>query len=130
MAVEKRNLFSDSVPSPSAGDGGPGYSAIAPSDRLNTSHGLDSAISRSRGHEDQYRLAQHQSTGVKPAGSSGFGLQGDVDSGFWTNETPAVPADSNEQSATTTGGSDRFVLRKGGADDQTDSGQSGGRVLL
>ncbi len=107
MAVEKRSLFSDSTPTPRAGDGGPGYSAIAPSDRLDTTGGLDSAISRSRGHEDQYRLAQHQSSGVKPGGSSGFGLQGDVKSGFWTNGS--VPADSNDQPETTTGGTDRLV---------------------
>ncbi len=116
----------DSNNAPSSLDGGPGFDAPAPSDRLDTSHGLDSAISRSRGHEDQYRLAQHQSTGVKPAGSSGFGLQGDVDSGFWSKGS--IAADSNDQPETTTGGTDKLVVNN--AMLSRDSNIQGGGIAI
>ena len=111
MVLQKGFAFpgDNSNNAPSSGDGGPAFNApAAPDERMDTSGGLDSEISRSRGHEDQYRLAQQQANGVKPGGSSGFGLQGDVESGFWTNGT--VPADSNEQSTTTTGGTDKLIV--------------------
>lgn len=38
--------------------------------------------------------------------------------------------DSNCMSTATTGGQDHLVVKLGGADDQTDTGMSGGRELL
>jgi hypothetical protein len=46
-----------------------------------------------------------------------------------TSKYSQVDPDSNYQSTVTTGGEDRLITRSGGADDQQDTGQSGGREI-
>ncbi len=108
LSIRKNFTLPSSTGVPSSGDGGPGFDSPVPSDEMESRDALSSHLSQGRGHEDQYRLAQQQATGIKPGGSSGFGLQGDVESGFWTNGT--VSADSNEPSTTTTGGTDKLIV--------------------
>jgi hypothetical protein len=138
MVVQKGFAFPDQPPKPSSGDGAsvesqydpntgqrnPSYRAPKPSDRLPTSGGLDSEISRQRGHEAQYRLAQSQSTGIHSYGSEGFGLQGDDTN---MEQVGSIPADSNEQITSTTGGGDELVQR--GEVPKDSNLQAGGRPV-
>ncbi len=55
---------------PSAGDGGPGYDAIEPSERLAASVGKESA----HGDVSHYVAAKQAASGVKPGGGAGFGM--------------------------------------------------------
>lgn len=105
---------------PSSGDGGtnpaydpnthlpvPGYVAPSPAKRQDTRGGLDTEISRGRKSEQEYRETAAASSGVHGGGAEGLALPTDVDR---LSTTGQISDDSNRQSASTTGGTDRLVV--------------------
>jgi hypothetical protein len=132
MTIKHKFAMPDPEPTPSSGTGvsnptgsqfdpntgakNPNWKPQPESPRLSTVGGLDSELSRGRGHEDAYRAAQRAALGCNTDCGAGMGLdvKGDSDSSFTT--TGSV-AESNRQSSSTTGGSDEFVRRSGGGDD-------------
>jgi hypothetical protein len=85
---------------PSSGDGGVPASFEG---RMDTSGGLDTHLSASRGSEQAYRETQAACSGIHDGGAPGLALPTDVERFSTTGQ---VPADS----ATTTGGTDRLVV--------------------
>ena len=99
---------------------------ITPADpgRMDTRGGLDSHLSRNRGHEHAYRETQAASSGVHPdGGGAGLGLPTDVDR-FSTSGH--ISADSNLQSTTTTGGPPEPLVQvnTGGIGPDSDSNET------
>ena len=72
MATEDHFALPHPVPgnAVSAGDGGPGYDAPEPSERLSTSVGKDTA----HGDVGRWQHAKAAASGVKPGGGSGFAV--------------------------------------------------------
>jgi hypothetical protein len=116
---------------PNTGERNPSYKTPTPSPAPDTTGANGGLGQSSAGAADlkAYRVAQQQYSGVKPGGGAGFGstIKGDSDDKF--TSTGSIPADSARQPMTTSAGSDELVIRTGGADDQTDTGQSGGREI-
>jgi hypothetical protein len=111
---------------PSSGDGGPGFNAPAPSDRMDTTGGLDSHLSRGRGSERDFREAQAASSGVHPdGGGAGLGLPTDVDR-FSTVGGRFV--DSDTGSGYGIAGGDHLITRKGTLPPGTNE-QSAGKAI-
>jgi hypothetical protein len=122
---------------PSSGDGStnpprnintgavnPNYKAPQDAPRLSTTGALGSETAH--GDLAGYRAKQAHYGSVQSGGDgAGFGVG--VPCHF--DSTGSLPSDSNRQATTTTGGSDELVIRTGGADDQTDTGQSGGKYI-
>jgi hypothetical protein len=128
MTVQKRNLFADSAVAPPAGDGTPGdYQDGKASAPISTRGALGDETAH--GDLAGYRAKQAQYSQIECGGSPGMALPTGEGNDF--SRTGEVPGgfDSNRTSTTTTGGTDHLVVRKGGADDQTDTGQSGGRTI-
>lgn len=122
MAIsQNRFAFPTAVPgnaAASSGDGASVESAFDPNTgqripgggttpadpgRMDTSGGLDSHLSRSRGSERDYRETYAASSGVHGGGATGLALPSDVEK-FST--TGPIPADS----ARTIGPADRLVV--------------------
>lgn len=90
MAIQHEHFaFRAAIPgnAQSAGDGGPGFDAPEPSDRMSTAVGAES----DHADVDSYQKAKLTASGVKPGGGSGFGLGGSAK--LITNDT--LPGDSN-----------------------------------
>jgi hypothetical protein len=114
------------------------YRAPQVSPRLSTDGSLngpvhsckDGSVRVTGTNEREYREAAAAASGIHPGGSAGYGLPSDVDR-FVTSGR--IPADSNYHATTVVGGAAAdhdLVLRRGGADDQTNTGDSGGRTIL
>lgn len=139
MAVKSgRFAFPDEPPKPSSGDGAgvesaydpstgarlAGYRAPTPSDRMDTSGGLDSHLSRSRGSERDYREAAAASSGIHPdGGGAGLGIPTGLD-GFHTTGGNFVN-NSDTGSGYGIAGTDPFVQRnEGGIGPDSDSNET------
>jgi len=73
MAIQHQHFaFPAAIPgnAQSGGDGGPGYSAITPSDRMSTAVGAES----DHADVDSYQRAKQTAAGIKPGGGSGFSV--------------------------------------------------------
>ncbi len=92
---------------PNTGLAAPGYVAPSPSKRQDAHGGLNTQLSEGRNSERDYRETYAASSGVHGGGAEGLALPTDVER-FRT--TGQISGDSNRQSASTTGGTDRLVV--------------------
>ena len=121
MSVQKRDSLPPNIVKPQ-GDQGMNISE-SPRQESHSALGDTSA----HGDLQGYRAKQQQYGAIgSDGGAAGMGVGYPCD----LSTTGTIPADSNLQPETTTGGTDHLVVRKGGADDQTNTGLSGGRSLL
>lgn len=101
----------------------PAYKPLQETPRASTAGGLGAGDAH--GDLASYRKAQAQASRLVDDGAAGFGLTGDVDTGFDT--TGAVPADTNYQSTTPAGGP--LVIRDDAELPADSNLQAGGRPV-